>query len=159
MEENLQNVELQLLTIADYKEVKAIMEEVYSEVADPYWEKHQLKKLIDIFPDGQVAIKVNGEIAGCALAILIDENKYSDSHTYLEVTGNYTFDTHDPEGDTLYGVDVFIRPEYRGLKLGRRLYEYRQQMCESMNLKSIVFGGRIPNYHKFSDELKPREYI
>ena len=159
MSENLQNVELKLLTIADYNEVKEIMEEVYAAVTDPYWEKHQLKKLIDIFPDGQVAIKVNGEIAGCALAILLNDELYSDSHTYREITGNYSFDTHDPEGETLYGVDVFVRPKYRGLKLGRRLYEYRQQLCENMNLKSIIFGGRIPNYHKFSDELKPREYI
>tara|TARA_B100000508_G_scaffold141079_1_gene146085 strand:+ start:58468 stop:59991 length:1524 start_codon:yes stop_codon:yes gene_type:complete len=159
MSEHLQQVELKLLKIDDYEEVKSIMEEVYVAVADPYWEKHQLKKLIDSFPDGQVAIKVNGEIAGCALSILINEAFYSDSHTYLEITGNYSFDTHDPRGELLYGVDVFVRPKYRGLKLGRRLYEYRQQLCESMNLKAILFGGRIPNYHKFSTELKPREYI
>ncbi|MCY9141830.1 carbon-nitrogen hydrolase, partial [Peribacillus frigoritolerans] len=28
-----------------------------------------------------------------------------------------------------------------------------------LNLKSIIIGGRIPNYHKHADELLPREYV
>ena len=28
-----------------------------------------------------------------------------------------------------------------------------------MNLKGVAFGGRIPNYHKYADELSPKEYI
>jgi hypothetical protein len=71
----------------------------------------------------------------------------------------YTFKTHNNEGDTLYGIDVFIRPEYRDLRLGRRLYDYRKELCEKLNLKAILFGGRIPNYHKYADELTPRQYI
>jgi predicted amidohydrolase len=62
-------------------------------------------------------------------------------------------------GDILYGVDVFVKPEFRGLRLGRRMYEYRKQLCERLNLKGIAFGGRIPNYHKYSAELSPKEYI
>jgi predicted amidohydrolase len=27
------------------------------------------------------------------------------------------------------------------------------------SLKAIMFGGRIPNYHKYADELRPKEYI
>jgi hypothetical protein len=42
--------------------------------------------------------------------------------------------------------------------LGRRLYDARKELCELLNLRSIILGGRIPNYHKHSD-LSPREYI
>jgi predicted amidohydrolase len=59
----------------------------------------------------------------------------------------------------LYGIDVFIRPKYRGLRLGRRLYDYRKELCERLNLKGIIFGGRIPNYHQYSKTLSPRQYI
>jgi predicted amidohydrolase len=59
----------------------------------------------------------------------------------------------------LYGIDVFINSEYRGLRLGRRLYDTRKELCEKLNLKSIVFGGRIPNYKDYSDKLSPKEYI
>ena len=41
----------------------------------------------------------------------------------------------------------------------RRLYEFRQELCEELNLKGIVFGGRLPNYKKYSETLTPKEYI
>jgi predicted amidohydrolase len=45
------------------------------------------------------------------------------------------------------------------MRLGRRLYDARKELCEKLNLKAIVFGGRIPNYHKYAAELTPREYL
>lgn len=111
------------------------------------------------FPEGQVVIKVNGDLAGCAFSILVDYDKFDDHHTYLEITGDYSFDTHTNEGDVQYGIDVFIKLEFRGLRLARRLYDYRKELAEKLNLRGIAFGGRIPNYHKYQNELSPKEYI
>jgi predicted amidohydrolase/ribosomal protein S18 acetylase RimI-like enzyme len=159
MIENIENIELKYLTIEDYKELKDIMIESYSNMPDSYWKETQIQTLIEKFPEGQVVIKVNGEIAGCALSIIIDYDEFDDNHTYEDITGKYTFDTHKSDGDVLYGIDVFIKPQYRGLRLGRRLYDYRKELCEKLNLRGIAFGGRIPNYHKFANTLSPKEYI
>ncbi len=59
----------------------------------------------------------------------------------------------------LYGIDVFVHPEYRGLRLARRLYDVRKELCERYNLRAMVVGGRIPGYAAHADELTPREYI
>jgi predicted amidohydrolase/GNAT superfamily N-acetyltransferase len=157
--EDIQNIELSFLSLADYKELKATMIESYTNLPNTYWKSSQIKKLINIFPEGQVVIKVNDQIAGCALSIIVDYHKFNDFHTYQEITGDYTFNTHTDEGDTLYGIDLFIKPDFRGLRLGRRLYDYRKDLCERLNLKGIAFGGRIPNYHKFADSISPKEYI
>jgi predicted amidohydrolase/GNAT superfamily N-acetyltransferase len=159
MEQNSQNVELKLLTFKDYSELKEVMINCYHTMPDSYWEKSEIKNLLKVFPEGQVIITVNGQIAGCALSIIIENKKFEGEHTYRQVTGDYTFTTHDNNGDTLYGIDVFVMPEYRGIRLGRRLYEYRKQLCERLNLQGIVFGGRIPNYHTYSEEISPKEYI
>ena len=159
MEEKIENVELVFLTMDDYNELKLAMKKSYRSLPDPYWERSEIKQLLNIFPEGQVVVKVNGNIAGCALSIIVDEETFEVQHTYAQVTGNYTFNTHTADGDALYGIDVFIKPEYRGLRLGRRLYDYRKELCEKLNLKSILFGGRIPNYHKYAEELKPKEYL
>jgi GNAT superfamily N-acetyltransferase len=124
-----------------------------------YWKEEHIASLINQFKEGQVVIKVNNQIAGCALSIIVDYYKFDEHHNYKEITGNYSFNTHNPDGDVLYGIDVFIKPEFRGLRLGRRLYDYRKELCEQLNLKGVAFGGRIPNYHKYSSEMTPQQYI
>lgn len=155
----INKVELQFLSIQDYDELKAVMIDAYTSMPDLYWGKDHVKKLIDIFPQGQVAIKIDGELAGCALSIIVEDDAFEEVHTYREITGDYTFSTHNQRGDILYGIDVFIKPRFRGLRLGRRLYDYRKELVEKLNLKGIVFGGRLPNYHKHYKELSPKEYI
>jgi predicted amidohydrolase len=159
MIKDIENVELKYLTIEDYEEFKKAMIEVYSNMPNSYWREYHIKTLVDKFPEGQVVIKVNGELAGCALSIILDYDDFDEHHTYKEITGDFTFDTHNSEGDVLYGIDIFIKAKFRGLRLGRRLYDYRKELCERLNLRGIAFGGRIPNYNKYADSLSPKEYI
>lgn len=156
---DIDKVELEYMQLDGYLEFKDVMVAAYSTMPDAYWKEEQIKTLLKKFPEGQVVIKVNGQIAGCALSIIVDYNKYKFNHTYKEITANYTFNSHTPNGDVLYGIDVFIKPEFRGLRLGRRLYDYRKELCEKLNLRGISFGGRIPNYHKYAHELSPKQYI
>jgi len=157
--QEIENIELTYLTLDDYEELKKAMIQSYTNFPDSVWGKPQIKALIDRFQEGQVVIKVNNKFAGCALSIIVDYDSFDDQHTYEDITGNYTFSTHSDSGDVLYGIDVFITPEFRGLRLGRRLYDYRKDLCERLNLKGVAFGGRIPNYHKYQDKLTPKEYI
>jgi len=159
MIDQIHNVELSFLSLEDYSELKEVMKIAYANMGNAYWEESIIKKLTDIFPEGQVVIKVNGEIAGCALSIIVDSNAIEEQHTYRDVTDNASFDTHTHEGDILYGIDVFVVPRFRGLRLGRRLYDYRKELCERLNLKGILFGGRIPNYHKYAGQITPKQYI
>jgi len=155
----IKNIELTYLTLSDYSELKEAMIESYIMMPNAYWKEQHIKTLTELFPEGQVVVKANNQLVGVALSLIVDYDKFGDNHTYKDITGNLTFSTHNPEGDTLYGIDIFIKPEFRGLRLGRRLYDYRKELCERLNLKGITFGGRIPNYHKYSSELTPRMYI
>ena len=155
---DINKVEVRQLRLDDYAELAQSFKRVYAD-KDVFWTYDQIKKLTEIFPEGQVVTVVDGKIVGCALAIIVDYNLVKGDHTYAQVTGNETFNTHNPHGNILYGIEVFIHPDYRGLRLARRMYEYRKDLCETLNLKAIMFGGRIPNYYKYADRMRPREYI
>jgi predicted amidohydrolase/GNAT superfamily N-acetyltransferase len=153
-------IELRTLTKEDYLGLKASMIEAYSEwEGASFWGEKHINKLVEIFPEGQICILVNGAIAGCALSLIVDYNKFGDKHTYAQITGNYTFSTHDPNGDVLYGIDFFVHPEYRGMRIGRRLYDARKEICERHNLRAIIAGGRIPKYKNYASQLTPKEYL
>ena len=156
---DIKNVEVRNLNIDDYEELKTSMIQAYEKWPESYWRESQIQNLLSIFPIGQIAVVVDGMVVGCALSLIIKYSKFGDEHTYDEITKGNTFNSHNPKGDVLYGIDMFIRPEYRGLRLGRRLYDARKELCEQLNLKAIVFGGRIPNYHKFANEMSPKKYI
>ena len=156
---DIENIELKYLELKDYQELKTAMISAYTNMPDSYWKEHHIESLINKFPEGQVVIKINGELAGCALSIIVDYDSFEEVHTYKDITGDYSFSTHSSDGDVLYGIDVFIKPTFRGLRLGRRLYDYRKEIAENLNLKGIAFGGRMPNYHQFSEQMSPKEYI
>lgn len=157
-QKKINKVELRNLQIEDYAQLAQSFTRVYAD-KDVFWTHAQIEKLIRIFPEGQIVTVVDDKIVGCALSIIVDYDLVKGDHTYAKVTGDETFSTHNPKGNILYGIEVFIHPEYRGLRLARRMYEYRKELCEKLNLKAIMFGGRIPNYYKYADRMRPKEYI
>ena len=156
--QKINKVEVRNLQMDDYAQLAQSFTRVYAD-KDVFWTREQIKTLITIFPEGQIVTVVDDKIVGCALSIIVDYDMVKGDHTYAKVTGNETFNTHNPKGNILYGIEVFIHPDYRGLRLARRMYEYRKELCEKLNLKAIMFGGRIPNYYKYADTMRPKEYI
>lgn len=151
-------LKLRNLRRSDFEYIKAIMNEVYADLGGA-WPKTQYLTMLKTFPEGQICIEDNGIPVAAAFSVIVDYNKFGDEHTYDEITGNAYLTTHDPNGDVLYGVDVFVSSEYRNLRLGRRLYEARKELCQNLNLRAIFAGGRIPNYNEYADKMKPQQYI
>lgn len=152
------SLKIRPLQLDDYGQLSQSFTRAYAG-GDKFWSYSQIEKLIRIFPEGQIVAVADGRIVGCALSVIVDYDKVKNDHTYASVTGQDTFDTHNPNGDVLYGIEVFVHPEYRGLRLARRMYDYRKDLCETLNLKAIMFGGRIPHYHKYARDMRPKEYI
>ncbi len=141
----------------DYEDIREIMEEVYPSMGP--WTRKQFSAQLNRFPEGQICVEDNGKVVAGALTLMVDYRRFGDRHTYDQITGNGYFTTHDPNGDVLYGVDIFVSPRYSGMRLGRRLYDARKELCRKLNCRSIVAGGRIPGYTEYAEEMKPEEYI
>lgn len=159
MDISIHELTIEELSANDYKELISAMKAAYPNWQGSFWSIESIIKLITLFKPGQMIVSVNGRVVGCALSLIVDYARYSDDHTYQQITRNYSFSTHNPDSDVLYGIEVFIHPDYRGLRLGRRLYDARKELCEKLNLKAIVFGGRIPGYHDHAEKISPKEYI
>ncbi|MFD2189494.1 GNAT family N-acetyltransferase [Pistricoccus aurantiacus] len=149
---------LRNLVPEDYAQLKTLMDRVYMDIGGA-WPEPTIARLIQEFPDGQLVIEDDGRLVGVALTVQANYDEFSNPHRYEDLIGKREIIRNDPKGDAMYGLDVLIDPAYRGYRLGRRLYEARKELCRSLNLRAILAGGRIPNYHQYSDELNPAEYL
>ncbi|HDY8180887.1 TPA: GNAT family N-acetyltransferase [Vibrio vulnificus] len=149
---------LRILKKSDYEQVASLMDLVFHDVGGA-WPRMTIMDLIHQFPDGQICIEDSGKIIAAALTIKVDYNRFSLPHVYTDIINENNVIQHKSNGDALYGLDVFVHPDYRGLRLGRRLYEARKELCRSNNLKAILAGGRIPGYKPYGGKLPVAEYI
>ena len=123
------------------------------------WSPDDLDALTRRFPEGQIGVEIDGRLVATALSLLVDIDEYGPSHVYDDVVHDDLAASHDPEGDSLYGIEVAVDPAFQGMRIGRRLYEERKALCRRLNLKRIVIGGRLPGYHKVADEMTAQEYV
>ena len=127
---------------------------------DGTWEEGQLRSHLEVFEDGQVVIEKDGRIVGVASSLIVHLGRNPlRHHTYYGITDDGYFYNHDPQGDTLYGADVYVDPDCRGQGLGAVLYEARRDLCRRLNLRRILAGGRLWNYEKWSGKFTPEEYV
>lgn len=125
----------------------------------PPWTLKMLKSQHSIFPEGMQVIEYGGILVGSATSLIVNMDDYDEVHSWAEISDNGFITNHDPDGDTLYGIEVMVHPEYHGLKIGRRLYEMRRQLCEEKNCMRILIGGRLPNYFHYSEKYGVKAYI
>jgi len=131
-------------TLADVAGICQLSERVYSQAGMRGYSEGAITGQINIFPDGQFVIAVGEKIVGYCATFRVSGELALKPHSWYEITGNGYASRHDPGGNWLYGMEVFVDPEYRGYRLGQRLYNERKKLCEALKLDGIVFVGRLP---------------
>lgn len=148
---------LRQLTIDDFDALVAMQLRSFPGMRP--WARDQIASQLSIFPEGQFAIDVDGKLAASASSLIVDSASQSDWHDWKASTDNGYIRNHDPQGDVLYGIEIMVDPEFRGLKLSRRLYEARKDLARARNLKGIIIGGRIAGYGPHADAMSATEYV
>ena len=151
-------LKLRNLVPDDIAQLEVLMEKVYPDIGGA-WPQDTLLELFAAFHEGQITIEDNGRLVAVALTVRCNYERFSRDHTYDDLIERRRRIRHDPKGDALYGMDLFVDPDYRGLRLGRRLYDARKELCRNLNLRAILAGGRIVRYHQHAHELDPGAYI
>ncbi|PQO26881.1 bifunctional GNAT family N-acetyltransferase/carbon-nitrogen hydrolase family protein [Blastopirellula marina] len=123
------------------------------------WSREHIQSQIDTFPNGQICVEIDGKLAASASSLIVEYDPNMAWHNWSAISDNGFIRNHNPKGDTLYGIEIMVDPEFRGMRLSRRLYDARKELCRNLNLSRIIIGGRIPGYHLHSDEMSAREYI
>jgi len=123
------------------------------------YSKRQYAMQLRAFPEGQFVALVDGRVVGFATSIIVslDDDEYW--YTVDEITGAGTFSTHDNQGDTLYGADIAVHPDYRRMGIAVLLYERRKNLLKRYNLRRMIAYGRIPGYKEHAGKMTAEQYV
>ncbi len=113
------------------------------------------------FPEGQYAIldRSNNRVVASSTDFRTRVNLGHYQHSYMEAVGGNWLTTHQPDGDWLYGADIGVHPDYRGLGLSKMLYAARQDLVRRLGLRGHVFCGMPVGYGAVSTEVPVEEYV
>lgn len=145
----------------DFEELISIQKESFPPPfpSELWWNEEQLSNHITFFQEGALCVEIDGKLAGSITGLLVKLDLNDIEHTWEEITDNGYIRNHDKDGDTLYIVDICIRPSYRSLDLGKLLMQSMYETVISLGAKRLLGGGRMPGFHKHSHEMNPEEYL
>lgn len=148
-------------TVGDFDELIKINFECFPPPFPPdlLWNKDQLTNHVELFPEGALCIEVNGELAGSLTGLIVDFDPTHPDHRWEEVTDQGYIRNHNPEGNTLYIVDISVRPKHRKYGLGKLMMHAMYHVVIQLGLDRLLGGGRMPDYHKVADQMTVTEYI
>lgn len=121
-------------------------------------------KHIELFPEGQfvaLAEVREGEWV-CAGSTSTFRTNFEFGHqhfTFMDSVADGWLTHHNPDGEWLYGADISVHPEFRGMRVGRRLYEARHKLVQRLNLRGEIAGGMIPGYDQHRENLSVAQYV
>lgn len=129
------------------------------------WPSHSLANArnyelqIAAFAEGQLVAVCEGIVVGYCASLIVNLDEDAPWYAHGEITGYGTFSTHNPSGNTLYGADIAVHPDWHGKGISKKLYASRKQLLRRYNLKQMVAGGRIPGYRQYQGKLTAQEYV
>jgi len=143
----------------DIPEIIACSRATYHDYSEEfiYSERHYEMQFA-AFPQGQVVAVCDKKVIGYATSIIvsIDDNFWYDVD---ELTGAGTFSTHNPDGDTLYGADIAVHPDYQRRGVAMLLYKQRKSILKRYNLRQMIAYGRLPGYRDHAGKMSAEQYV
>jgi len=123
-----------------------------------WWTPGQLASHIERFPEGAICVEADGKLVGSMTALIVRFDPNEAHHTWAETTGDGWITTHDPQGDTLYVVDVSVRPAYRKFGFGKAMTYAMYHLVIEKRLKRLLGGGRMSGYGNVADRMTAEQY-
>lgn len=124
-----------------------------------WWNREQLSNHVALFPEGALCVEIGGRIAGSITGLVTNIKEEEDlNHSWSEATDDGYIKNHDPNGNTLYVVDICISPFYRKLGLGKWMMQSMYETVVHLGLDRLLGGGRMPGYCLHSDTMRIEQY-
>lgn len=152
-------------TLPEYCDVLAGLEQkVFPTLRpDEWFTADMYRAQVAAFSEGQLTALAHGpdgvRVVGCTTTFRTSE-AFEDEHPpyYFDFIGHGYLTTHEPEGEWLYGVGLFVAPDFHRRGVGSALYRARKALVRRLGLRGELVAGLMPGYIRYRDQMTVDTY-
>lgn len=142
----------------DYPALKALMQLAFSDIDGAYAPEEEMTLLSRLYARAQILCFFDDELIGANLGRIVPFERYAAPHTQEDCIALENYVPETLIGEWVYGLDIFVHPQYQNLKIGKQLYQLLfQNVCED-NFKGVVGICRAVNYLSHQHEMDLATY-
>lgn len=148
-------------TEKDFSQLIEIQQECFPPPypSEQLWNTDQLTSHITIFPQGAMCVEYQGQLLASCTSLIVEWHLEDADHSWAQTTDNGYIRTHNPNGNSLYGVDMAVKPAWRKQGISKLLYQARFQLVQELKLQRFLAAGRMPGYHQYQKFMSPEDYV
>lgn len=119
------------------------------------------KTWLEVFPEGFFVASLDDKPVGYAAVEIIEHNIENPIPSWYKATDNgFIRRTHNPSGNTVYGVSIAVSRRCSIIRVGKKLMESAiKKFIRNRNLRYGVVGSRVPGYYKAAKQMTIEEYV
>jgi len=141
-------VDIRMATPDDVDGILELNERIWDEFPAT---REMIAKRIEIFPEGNyIAIDPeNGKIVGSLCLMFLGHGQSEFPSSWMEITGDGTIRTHNPDGKYMYGVSLTAD---KGYSAGMKLQIYGWVTIIKYRRRGCYLGSPIPGFAEFKQQ-------
>ena len=156
------SITIRARTRKDLPAVVQLAKRVYAPPHPPeaIWQEETLLSHLSAFPEGQLVVENSeGRIIADSSALRVSTREAFAGHTWHGITGCGALNTHQPQGEVFYGVDIMVDPQVQGRGIGQQLYHARKRLARELGCRFFIAGARIPGFNLTANGLSVEAYV
>jgi len=141
-----------------YEQVRTLMQECFADMGSIHSTAEELELLSKLYPQGQILFFKDEVLVAANFSRIVPFAKYKLQHTQADCANLEAFLEDALSGDSVYGLDVIVRPEYQNGKIGKLIVSEFLDRVFKDNFRYMLGISRIVNYHKYIGTYSALEY-
>jgi hypothetical protein len=141
-----------------YNKFSALMQLCFTGMGGESASEEEMYLLSRLYPAGQILAWDGDILAGAVISRIVPYNDFNKAHKQAEILDLTRYEADAAVGNALYGMDIFVHPDYRGA-LGRRLYQQLMQAFTESNFTDFLGASLVSGYNQYAQDMSLATYV
>jgi len=156
-EKDAKDIIIRQATFDDIPQILEVEQKAWGEAAAT---KEMFEARLETFSEGVLVAVLEKQIVGVTCFERLNYDPEHPIPTWQEATDNgFIRKSHNPYGESGYGVDLSVSPEFSNQGIGKMLVKAGQEAAKKLGLKQGFMGSRMPGFCRVANKISPEDYI